>query len=116
MPQRSVVHDLPEHVAVDLRKTNKKSEREIKQRRSGSQTLSQHSSIEKPISNPVAALDELHGDELARLLVPHQLRDAEVARSDVPHRLVPVHGGRSGYRSGARGIRELDLLDLGAHG
>ena len=42
-------------------------------------------------TDPVAALDELDGDEPSGLAVAHQPRHPEVARPDVPNRLVLVH-------------------------
>ncbi|RWV84421.1 hypothetical protein GW17_00053861 [Ensete ventricosum] len=82
MAQRPLVDYLPRNVLVDLR--HHSAIRRFDRNHTGRRKRKQR-------SNLGASGDVLHGNKLARVLVPHQPRDPKVARPDVPHHLVPLH-------------------------
>jgi hypothetical protein len=85
----AVVDDLAENILVDLQQDAKQQQRwEFHQQARQARGNKQASTLK---IYPVPSLDELHGHELPRLLVPHQLRHTEVARPDLPNGLVLVH-------------------------
>jgi hypothetical protein len=88
-----VVDDLAENILVDLQQDAKQQQRMVgisSASKAGRQARGNKQASRLKIY-PVPSLDELHGHELPRLLVPHQLRHTEVARPDLPNGLVLVH-------------------------